>query len=126
MNQEALYRELINAPVLTEHDEAHIQPVLLETGPHDEAVRYFAVARSVSYSGEYLVYVAECSLLLDLVRFKRSLDVVVSFSSELRYEGTLSLANIRAPMANQSALALSITGPAQSAGCVSERYCPIT
>lgn len=127
MFQDAHKRKLINAPIVAIGENNHVQTVLLETGTHDDAVRYFARLRSVSYAGEYLVYVAESSLLLDLVRFKRTMEIMVSFSPEARFEGILSLAKVPTPDRSQAPLALTLTKPAPlETECSSEGCCPIT
>lgn len=125
MYQEKNMRKLNEAPVLFMHDESHAKAILLETGPHDEAVRYFALAQPVGYSGEYLVYVSESSLLLDLVRFKRSMNVVASFSPDARFLASISLASMPA-LLSQTVLSLTIKGPAEEISCEGDRFCPVT
>lgn len=122
MYQEANTSQLVTAAIVGEQQAS---PVLLETGPHDEAVRYLASFRQVGYAGEYLVYVAESSLLLDLVRFKRIVNVIASFSPDQRYAGILSLANVPA-LENHSALALSLTEDYSQEDFEHERFCPVT
>lgn len=122
MYNEASVESLVSVPIVNEQQSS---PVLLETGPHDEAVRYLASFRPVSYAGEYLVYVAESSLLLDLVRFKRSVNVIASFSGEQRFAGILSIAKVPA-LNNHSALALTLTEGLKNETFDNEGFCPIT
>lgn len=122
MVQEASAKKIVSAPIISEQP---VSPVLLETGSHDEAVRYLASFRQIGYAGEYLVYVAESSLLLDLVRFKRNVDIIASFSADQRYVGRLSLANVPA-LKNQYALALSLTEGYSSEVCENQHFCPVT
>ncbi|HXW60114.1 MAG TPA: hypothetical protein VEK06_01115 [Myxococcota bacterium] len=116
-------RNVISAQDLNIEEQS--QPVLLETGPHDEAVRYLATYRPVSYAGEYLVYVAESSLLLDLVRFRRQVNVIASFSAERCYAGILSPTKVQG-LLNQCALALTLTKRENCSPLEGERHCPIT
>lgn len=118
-----LERKSINAPVA--HLKGQVLPVLLEMGTGDEAVRYIAHARAVSHAGEYLVYVLENSMILDLVRMKRFAPCTASFGHDDSYEASLALARI--PFFNdQVALALSLVRPLHTNQNTLERMVPLT
>lgn len=102
------------------------QPVLLELNDKDEAVRYYAQARAVTRAGEYVVYIAESSLLLDCVRLKPSLTALVSFGPNLRFSARLALTTIPAP-SGSATVALSIIDEAPiKKAPENNRYCPLT
>lgn len=102
------------------------QIALLQVGQGDEALRYFARVVRVANAQEYLVYLAQSSLLLDLVRLKRALLVHVDFAHEGCFDAELCLTNLLAPSSDDCALSLSIIGPRPMLASDSEQFCPIT
>lgn len=101
------------------------QPVLLQAGQGDEALRYFAPATRVTSGGEYLVYVDQSSLLLDVVRLKRSVLVQADFACG-SFDAELSVTNISALSGTKCALSLSLLGKRPGLDAESELCCPIT
>jgi hypothetical protein len=89
--------------------EKYLEPVLLQTGVEDSALRYFAPVITAS-NGEFLVYVAENSKLCDLVRLKRELIIDADFGHAC-FSAELRLAEISAPNASLCPLALTIIAP---------------
>ena len=100
-----------------------LAPILLQTGLHDDAVRYFAPAVALNDFGEFLVYVAQSSLLCDLVKLKRSILVEVDFAQS-SFSAELCLAQVPAP-SMQCALALTLLHP-RSESLNNEKWCPLT
>jgi len=103
--------------------EKRLGPVLLQTGLHDDAVRYFAPAVSLNDFGEFLVYVAHASMLCDLVKLKQKILVEVDFGNS-RFSAELTLAQVPAP-SMQCALALTLITP-RSDNLSEEKWCPLT
>lgn len=109
-----------NIKYLSDH---RLEPILLQTGLHDDAVRYFAPAVALNNFGEFLVYVAQTSMLCDLVKLKQKILVQVDFGNS-RFSAELTLAQVPAP-SMQCALDLTIV----SAGLETlsdEKWCPLT
>lgn len=125
MLHETSKNRLSSAAVVAIGENNAEQTLLLETGYHDDALRYFAKF-SLSSQGSYLIYLAKSSLLLDLVRFNRSAEVIVSFSAGLSFVGSLSLCEISAPSLSDSTLVLNIISAAPSKEQREECFCPLT
>jgi hypothetical protein len=81
--------------------------VMLSLSQKDESLRYIAKARPINRSGEFVVYIAESSKLLDLLRLNRSLEIFASFDHQASYQSLLSLTSLPAPLGS-AAIALTI------------------
>jgi hypothetical protein len=102
------------------------RPVLIQTGSKDESIRYFAPVIRVNESNEFLVYISERSLLLDLVKLKRTLDVQVSFEENIFFNAEISCAHVPALLKNHQALVLTLRPGYEELDLDQERCCPTT
>ena len=100
------------------------EPVLLQTGHHDEALRYFAPVVKIN-SHEYLAYFGESSKLLDLVRLKRKVLVQADFGEKNIFDAELSLAAMPKITSSQSALLLTLISLCKEQDLVN-KICPVT
>jgi len=98
-------------------------PLLVQTGLHDDAIRYFAPAVALNDFGEFLIYISESSMLCDLIKLKRTLLVEVIFEHSC-FSAELALAQVPARV-SQCALALTLLNPS-SESLSREKWCPLT
>ena len=108
---------------LTHLNNKHLEPLLIQTGLHDDAIRYFAPAVALNDFGEFLIYISESSMLCDLVKLKRTLVVEVIFGHSC-FSAELALAQVPARV-SQCALALTLLSPS-SESLSNENWVPLT